>query len=173
MATKHLYDGTELELFRFSRSAASVQRLYQIALVGMGLFTAVVTVGLLISLRRRASKNLAAAYDDLFGESQERRLAEDGLRRSSDHFRALVHNASDVITVIDKELRITYQSPSAMGVPNRRADDLIGTRLLDLVDEQDRGRAKARLNESAANPGRPIRAELEPAKWRHVRGSTR
>ena len=160
VATKHLYDEAEHELFRFNRSAMRLQRFYVTALVGMGLFTTVVTVGLLTSLRRRASKDLAKAYDELFGESQERRVAEDGLRRSSDHFQALVHNASDVITVIDKNLRITYQSPSAVGVPNRRADALIGKPFLELVDHQDRALAKARLNESAANPGRPIRAEL-------------
>ena len=160
VATKHLYDGTEIELFEVNRSATSVQRLYQIALVGMGLFTGLVTVGLLISLRRRASKDLAAAYDDLFDETQERRLAEDGLQRSNDHFRALVHNASDVITVIDKELRITYQSPSVMGAPSSRADDLIGTGFMDLVEEADRNRARVRLDESAAHPGTAVRAEL-------------
>jgi len=160
VATKHLYDETEVELFEVSRSAASVQRWYQIALVGMGVFTAFVTGGLLISLRRRASKNLAAAYDDLFAESQERRLAEDGLQRSNDHFRALVHNASDVITVIDRDHRITYQSPTVMGAHSRHADDLIGTDFLDLVEEKDRNRAKARLNESATHPGKAVLTEL-------------
>ena len=163
LATKHLYDGTELELFKVGRTATSVQRQYQIALVGMGLFTTLVTAGLLTSLRRRASKDLAGAYDELIVESQERRLAEAGLRRSSDHFRALVHNASDVITVLDKDLRISYQSPSVLGVPNRRADDLIGTDFLDLVDDSDRILAQARLAESTAHPGRPVQAELNLA----------
>ena len=112
------------------------------------------------SLRRRASKNLAAAYDDLFAESQERRLAEEGLQRSNDHFRALVHNASDVITVIDKDFCITYQSPSEMGAPSRGADYLIGTSFLELVEAPDRDRASARLRESVAHPGKPVRVQL-------------
>ena len=160
LATKHLYDETELELFKVGRNATTVQRQYQLALVGMGVFTTLITAGLLISLRRRASKDLTKAYDELFDEAQERRLAEEGLRRSSDHFRALVHNASGVITVLDQDLRINYQSPSLIGVPSRQADDLIGMDFLDLVDDADRALAKVRLTESAAHPGRPIHAEL-------------
>jgi diguanylate cyclase (GGDEF)-like protein/PAS domain S-box-containing protein len=160
LATKHLYDGTELELFKVGRRAASVQRQYQIELVGMGLFATLLTAGLLISLRRRATKALAKAYDELVGESQERRLAEDGLRRSNDHFRALVHNASDVITVLDERLRITYQSPSSMGLPDGRTEDLVGTDFLDLVDDADRSKARARLAESAGHPGAPVVTEL-------------
>jgi diguanylate cyclase (GGDEF)-like protein/PAS domain S-box-containing protein len=160
LATKHLYDGTELELFKVGRNATRVQRQYQLALVGMGVFTAIVTVGLLISLRRRASKDLATAYDELFDESQERRHAEDGLRRSNDHFRALVHNATDVITVLDKDLRISYQSPSSMGTPDRRSGELIGVSFLELVDEADRSCAQARLAEATDDPGRPVHAEL-------------
>jgi len=160
LATKHLYDGTEIELFEVSRSAMRAQRQYQLALVGMGLFAALVAAALLTSLRRRAGKDLSRAYDDLLDETQERRLAEEGLHRSNDHFRALVHNASDVITVIDKDLRITYQSPSTMGTPSRSVDDLIGTDFLDLVDGSDRDLARERLTASAARPGQAILAEL-------------
>jgi hypothetical protein len=42
LATKHLYDGTEIELFEVSRSAMRAQRQYQLALVGMGLFATLV-----------------------------------------------------------------------------------------------------------------------------------
>jgi diguanylate cyclase (GGDEF)-like protein/PAS domain S-box-containing protein len=160
VATKHLYDGTELELFKVGRRAASVQRQYQIELVGMGLLATVLTAGLLVSLRRRTTKALAKAYDELLDESQERRLAEDGLRRSSDHFRALVHNASDVITVLDQDLRITYQSPSSTELLSRRTDAMIGTYFLDLVDDEDRSMAVTRLAESTGNPGVPVQTEL-------------
>jgi diguanylate cyclase (GGDEF)-like protein/PAS domain S-box-containing protein len=160
LATKHLYDGTELELFKVGRRAMLVQSQYQVVLVGMGLFTALVTLLLLTSLRRRAGKDLAKAYDDLLGETQERRLAEEGLRRSNAHFRALVHNASDVITVLDRDLRITYQSPSTAGVRTRDTAHLVGTDFLALVDEADRALARDRLADSAAHPGTPVRAEL-------------
>jgi diguanylate cyclase (GGDEF)-like protein/PAS domain S-box-containing protein len=42
----------------------------------------------------------------------ERRHAEESLRQSEQRFRSLVQNGSDVITVIDGERRIVYQSPS-------------------------------------------------------------
>jgi diguanylate cyclase (GGDEF)-like protein/PAS domain S-box-containing protein len=160
LAAKQLYDASESNFLLQSRNALAVQRQYQIALIGMGLFSTLIAAGLLISLRSRAGKDLTKAYDELLTASQSRQLAEDGLRRSSDRFRALVHNATDVITVVDGDLRISYQSPSVMGVLGRRAVDLIGMDFLELVDDADRALAKARLTESVAHPGRPVHAEL-------------
>jgi diguanylate cyclase (GGDEF)-like protein/PAS domain S-box-containing protein len=126
----------------------------------MGLFCTLVAVGLLTSLRMRSGKDLTKAYDDLLVESQERQLAEEGLRRSSDRFRALVHNASDIITVVDGDHRIRYQSPS-VGVLGRRAEDLIGLDFLELVDDDHRSLARAVLTESVASSGSPVKAEMK------------
>ena len=160
LASKQLYDASEGDFLLQGRRALEVQQQYQIALVGMGLFITLIGAILLRSLKSRASKDLTKAYDELLTESQERQLAENGLRRSSDRFRALVHNASDVITVVDRDLRISYQSPSVMGRLSRRAEDMIGMEFLELVDDLDRARARARLTESVARPGRPVKVEL-------------
>lgn len=109
----------------------------------MGIPSALITAGLLTSLGRRTSKDLSKAYRELLAESKERQIAEDVLRRSSDSFRALVHTASDVITVVDVDLRISYQSPSVTGALGRLPEDLVGTDFLELVDEADRGLAMA------------------------------
>ena len=160
LAAKELYDASESDFLLQGRVALAVQRRYQVALIGMGLFSMLIAFGLLSSLGRRASKDLTEAYDELLTESLERQLAQEALRRSSDRFRALVHHASDVITVVDKDLRISYQSPSVIGVLGRRPEDLVGTDFLELVDDADCALAKARLSESIAHPGRPVRAEL-------------
>ena len=160
LAAKHLFDTSESDFLLQGRRALAVQQRYQLALLGMGFFITLMGAGLLTSLGRRTSKDLTKAYEELLTESRERQLAEEGLQRSSDRFQSLVHNASDVITVVDGDLRISYQSPSVMGVLGRRAEDLIGVDFLELVDEADHGLAKERLNESVAHPGQPVQAEL-------------
>ncbi len=60
-----------------------------------------------------------------------------GIRRSST-FRSLVHNTSDLITVVDAGGAIVYQSPSSERLVGVGAEKLIGTAFRDLVHADDR-----------------------------------
>jgi diguanylate cyclase (GGDEF)-like protein/PAS domain S-box-containing protein len=73
-------------------------------------------------------------------------LRRVGARRSA-QFRSLVHNASDLITVVDANGAIRYQSPSAERLVG--ADDLVGTRYVDLVDPLDGQHVGALLGDLA------------------------
>ncbi|HEV7710715.1 MAG TPA: EAL domain-containing protein [Asanoa sp.] len=61
-------------------------------------------------------------------------------RTSEEYFRALVHNAADVILIVDNEDRIAYASPSAEAMFGDV--DLVGTALLDHSDPTERHRAE-------------------------------
>jgi diguanylate cyclase (GGDEF)-like protein/PAS domain S-box-containing protein len=68
-------------------------------------------------------------------------LAEDLHRRQSEaRFRSLVAHSSDLITVLDADGVVTYQSPSVERVLGYRADEVEGTRFDRLVAEADRPR---------------------------------
>jgi diguanylate cyclase (GGDEF)-like protein/PAS domain S-box-containing protein len=60
-----------------------------------------------------------------------------GIHRAS-QFRSLVHNASDLITVVDTSGIIKYQSPSSEQLVGLEPERLIGTALRDLVLSDDR-----------------------------------
>ena len=66
-------------------------------------------------------------------------LSADLHRRQSEaRFRSLVAHSSDLITVLDAEGVVTYQSPSIEGVLGYRVDDVEGTRFDRLVSASDR-----------------------------------
>ncbi|HEX3266691.1 MAG TPA: EAL domain-containing protein [Gaiellaceae bacterium] len=68
-------------------------------------------------------------------------LAEDLHRRQSEaRFRSLVAHSSDLITVLDANGIVTYQSPSIERVLGYRAEEVEGTRFGWLLSEADRSR---------------------------------
>ncbi len=75
-----------------------------------------------------------------------------GIRRSA-RFQSLVHNASDLITVVDEDSIIHYQSPSAermVGIPSER---MVGQAFRDFVHPDDREYLDALLGRAASRPG--------------------
>src|SRR5207248_4871358 len=78
-------------------------------------------------------------------------LAEDLHRRQSEaRFRSLVAHSSDLITVLDADGVVTYQSPSIERVLGYRVDEVEATRFDRLVGEADR----PRLAQVVADVGR-------------------
>jgi diguanylate cyclase (GGDEF)-like protein/PAS domain S-box-containing protein len=70
-------------------------------------------------------------------------------RRSEARFGALVRHASDIITVLDPNTTITYQSPSIERILGYGAEDLLGQRFDQLVSESDRGRLAQAVSAAA------------------------
>ncbi|HZP28672.1 MAG TPA: response regulator [Acidimicrobiia bacterium] len=60
--------------------------------------------------------------------------------RQSARFRALVHNSSDLITVLDEHAVARYQSPASRRVLGYEPDAVVGTRLTDLLHPDDKKR---------------------------------
>ena len=77
------------------------------------------------------------------------------LRESEQRFRALVHHASDVFTVIGADAVIRYQSPAIEQVLGYPTEAIIGRSFLDLVDPQDQEIARQLFERSQMQPGVP------------------
>ncbi len=68
-------------------------------------------------------------------------LAEDLHRRQSEaRFRSLVAHSSDLITVLDAQGTVTYQSPSVQRVLGYRVEEIEGSDFADLLSLSDRPR---------------------------------
>lgn len=102
----------------------------------------------------------------------ERWLAENLVRESEERFRSLVQNASDLITVIDADTTIRYQSPSIERTLGYDSGEIIGQKLSDLVHIDDVARTLATLN-GAMNQANAIvtlevRVRHRDNSWRHI-----
>jgi len=79
-----------------------------------------------------------------------RTLHRATLRESEARYRDLVESASDLIYEADARGRITYANPATLRTFGYSADELIGTRLIDLVDDGHRGAVRAFYGEQIA-----------------------
>jgi diguanylate cyclase (GGDEF)-like protein/PAS domain S-box-containing protein len=105
-----------------------------------------------------------------------RRSGEEGVAaataRGEARFQALVHNSSDVITLVGADLAITYQTPSITRLLGYSLDELIGTQLADLVHPEDRltymsARAETIAGEQASATS-DLRLRHRDGGYRHV-----
>jgi diguanylate cyclase (GGDEF)-like protein/PAS domain S-box-containing protein len=105
----------------------------------------------------------------------ERIRVEEELRVSERRFRAVVQNASDVVTVVDADGTITYTSPSVEKVFGYAPEEFIGTQTRDLIHPDDAARVEQAVAEQflADAPEEPIeyRVRHRDGSWRLVEGS--
>jgi len=157
---KQTYGQAEIRLRGAVQQTLHARQGFQRLLIGTSGLTLAVAVALSLSLRRRASRAFAGAYARVVAEVNERRLAEQALRASEQRFRALVHQASDVFTVIDASGRIRYQSPAVELVLGYPADELPGTRMDTLLDPDDQQAFGDLLTKSLSRPSASVVGEL-------------
>ena len=83
-------------------------------------------------------------------------LSEEVHRRASEaRFSSLVQNSSDLITVLDADMRIVYQSPSVEQVLGFTAEELIGESFERVLHPSDSVRLLLRLKEGGRVRSRP------------------
>jgi diguanylate cyclase (GGDEF)-like protein/PAS domain S-box-containing protein len=79
--------------------------------------------------------------------------------RAEERFRALVQNAFDVITIVDADGSMRYNSPSAARVLGYGLSELNGTPFLDLLHPDDAAQASGVLQDLTARNGQSVSAE--------------
>ena len=95
-------------------------------------------------------------------------LTEQVLQRKNEaHFRSLIQNTSDMILVVDADLRVAYQTPSVRTVLGHEPDQVLGRPLLGLLSAQDAPRASLLLQRLRSAPPRDQNVPIEPDdEWR-------
>jgi PAS domain S-box-containing protein len=121
-------------------------------------------------LERRVAERtveLSQSNELLKREISERQRAEEALRRSEEHFRSLIENASDAIAVLDSEGTIHYQSPSIERMLGYRPEDLIGKNIFTFVHPGDLAGVRHTFADLKEKPNHLIQGEF---RFRHKEG---
>ena len=111
-----------------------------------------------------------AAIGSQIGQYMERKRAEEEVRRSEERFRALVENSTDVISLLSREGKNLYATPSQQRVLGYSPEEFRGRLAFEHIHPDDLEEAKARFGQCLANPGLPVTAEV---RVRHKDGSWR
>jgi PAS domain S-box-containing protein len=98
------------------------------------------------------------------------RSEQEALRRSEARFRPLVQNSSDMITVIDRDTVVQYQSPASARVLGMAPAELAGAKLSGLVHADDLEATLLFFADAANRDSAPASVE---ARLRHGDGSWR
>jgi two-component system, cell cycle sensor histidine kinase and response regulator CckA len=98
----------------------------------------------------------------------ERKRSEEKLRDSERYFRALIESASDIITVLDGDGIIRYESPSIERIFGYSQDELIGKNIFDLIHPDDLSSIQNIFISGLENPGVTYFIEC---RFRHKNGS--
>jgi PAS domain S-box-containing protein len=100
----------------------------------------------------------------------ERKRAEEALRRSEEHFRAVIENASDLVTILETDGVMRYQSPAVERLFGFTPAELEGRSAFELIHPDDAAVVVESLTEVVMNPGETRAAAF---RWRHKDGSWR
>jgi diguanylate cyclase (GGDEF)-like protein/PAS domain S-box-containing protein len=106
--------------------------------------------------------------DDELGETARAFNSLLDALTAGEHSRSLVHNSSDIITVVDTDGRIRYQTPSVGWVLGLPPASLIDTQICDLVHPDDEAALRRYLGLIAQGTAASIPVGL---RMRHRNGS--
>lgn len=87
---------------------------------------------------------LAAAFNHM---TDQLKSSLESLRYNEEHFRTLIENASDVITTMDADGTIRYESPSVWRVLGYQPDEPIGKNAFELIHPDDVTRVRSAVDE--------------------------
>jgi PAS domain S-box-containing protein len=111
---------------------------------------------------------LAIARQRISARDAEQLMMERAVRDA--RFRALIQNSSDVVLLLDQELRATYVSPAIEGVLGLVPENGLDRPFVELVAVEDRDEARDVLSRVAA---RPFSTESLRCRMMHADGTPR
>ncbi len=127
-----------------------------------------VWVILTVSLARGASGEPLYFISQIQDITRRKKLEEE-LRRSEEHFRLLIENASDFVTTVHADGTVGYTGPSISRL-GYDADEMRGKQVLDYVHPEDAPAIAAAMAECLAARGAIVKTEC---RLRHGDGSWR
>ncbi|MEX2570681.1 MAG: PAS domain S-box protein [Gemmatimonadota bacterium] len=90
-----------------------------------------------VVLAHRSPSGTVEFLSTLARDITAQKEAETALRRSEAHFRSLIDNAADIITIVDPDGKILFVSPSVRRVLGYEPDEVLGSSIFSLVQPEE------------------------------------
>ncbi|MFN2625793.1 MAG: putative bifunctional diguanylate cyclase/phosphodiesterase [Mycobacteriales bacterium] len=94
------------------------------------------------------------------------------LAEREERFRSLVQESTDVVTIIDGDGFVTFQSPAVRRIFGYDAGELVGRQLIELIHPDDRDRVARQFVQAGARPGGndviACRLQHADGSWRYI-----
>ncbi len=113
------------------------------------------------------------AVEGLILDDTVRHAAAAELERREAHYRSLIENTSDLITVLSQDGTVCYQSPSSERVLGYPPDQLLGRNLFEFVHPEDAFLVREGLQRALAGNPTPTQVECrvrsQGGEWRTLK----
>lgn len=117
----------------------------------------------LLALAEKTRRALLSVLED-------EKLATRTLRESEERFRSLIENASDMISILDEDGIIRYQSPSTPRLLGYVANEMLSRPAGEFIHADDRDKVAQAIRQAVAAHEKPVTVEF---RIRHKDGSWR
>jgi two-component system cell cycle sensor histidine kinase/response regulator CckA len=124
----------------------------------------------------RYSAPMLGAEHDYYGrvwyfrDVSRRKREQETLAKRELHFRSLIENAQDIITIIDLEGKIGFQSPAVKRILGRLPEEFVGRSAFDFLHPDDAAEFRAAIGRVIERPEAP---QTSLFRFRHANGSWR
>ena len=105
--------------------------------------------------------------------ASERGRAVEALERREEHYRSLIENSLDLISILNPDGTIRYASPSHERVLGYSMDELVGQNALSFVHPEDRAAVKTRIEDPEEGATMQFRFLHKDKSWRVIESSGR
>lgn len=117
------------------------------------------------------------AIEGLVMDDTARHAAAVELERREAYYRSLIENATDLITVLNQDGVICYQSPSSLRLLGYPSESLLGANLLSFVHPDDSFQVTQAIERALSGTSQPVvlecRVRNHAGEWRIIEASGR
>lgn len=113
---------------------------------------------------------IATIFSEIAAIALLNKKAEENVKRSEEYFRLITENSSDIVTILESDGTIKYESPSIERILGYNKSELLGKKVLDYVHPEDMKMAVNTLSNSIKNPGVSLSLEV---RFLHKNGTWR
>lgn len=98
-------------------------------------------------------------YTVVIRDSTEKKIAEDRLRNSEEKFRTVVQNLTDIVTILDQNGVLLYESPAITSTLGYEQDEILGRSVLEFLHPEDLENVVEAMTEVLKDSGKSKRVE--------------